>query len=81
MQKYEEPFLEFSAVVSKGTYIRALAEDIAEKLGTVGHLVELQRIRIGDFLVKDSFALNALNSEKIEKYILSIEKYNKTREH
>ena len=81
LQKYEEPFLEFSAVVSKGTYIRALAEDIAEKLGTVGHLVELQRIRIGDFLVKDSFALNALNSEKIEKYILSIEKYNKTREH
>ena len=39
--------LRFEATVSKGTYVRVLGEDIAARLGTVGHLMELRRIRIG----------------------------------
>ena len=73
-QKLENPFLEFSAVVSKGTYIRTLAEDIAEKLGTIGHLTELQRMRIGDFVVEKALNLNELDKEKIESQMISIEK-------
>ncbi|MBC8526245.1 MAG: tRNA pseudouridine(55) synthase TruB [Candidatus Cloacimonetes bacterium] len=73
-QKLEKPFLEFSAVVSKGTYIRTLAEDIAEKLGTIGHLTELQRMRIGDFVVEKALNLNELDKEKIESQMISIEK-------
>lgn len=72
LQKYEEPFLEFSALVSKGTYIRTLAEDIAEKLGTVGHLVELRRIRIGDFHIKDALKLDELDRKKIKELIISV---------
>ena len=34
-------------VCSKGTYVRTLAEEIAEALGTVGHLSALQRTRVG----------------------------------
>lgn len=41
--------LTFEAHVSKGTYIRTLAEDLAKTLGTVGHLIELQRTKIGKF--------------------------------
>ena len=37
----------FSTKVSKGTYVRTLGEDIALKLGTVGHLTGLQRIQSG----------------------------------
>lgn len=33
----------FDVECSKGTYIRSLCEDIAEKLGTVGHMKELER--------------------------------------
>ena len=46
---YEAPFLVFDVSVSKGTYIRALARDIASRLDTVGHLRELERYRVGPF--------------------------------
>ncbi len=41
-------YLRFQAVVSKGTYVRTLGEDIAEKLGTIGHLTTLRRVKVGD---------------------------------
>jgi len=39
----------FAARVSKGTYIRSLARDIARALGTVGHVTHLRRTRAGPF--------------------------------
>ena len=39
----------FSTTVSKGTYIRSLARDIAHALGTVGHVTMLRRTRAGPF--------------------------------
>lgn len=47
------PRLVFEVVCSKGTYVRTLAEDIAEALGTVGHLVALRRLRVGPFRIED----------------------------
>ena len=41
--------LTISVHCSKGTYIRSLAEDIAAKLDTLGHLIELRRVASGDF--------------------------------
>ena len=41
-------YLEFSVNCSRGTYVRTLAEDIAFKLGTYAHLVELRRTEIGN---------------------------------
>ena len=52
----------FKAHVSKGTYIRTLGEDIAEKLGTVGHLVKLTRSKIGPYSLE-----NAKNSENVNE--------------
>lgn len=37
----------FKATVSKGTYLRVLGEDIAERLNTVGHLISLRRTKMG----------------------------------
>jgi len=48
LQNTEQEIL-FSSVVSRGTYIRKLGEDIAEKIGTVGHLVALRREQSGIF--------------------------------
>ena len=36
-------------VCGRGTYVRTLAKDIAQKLGTVGHLNSLKRTRIGEY--------------------------------
>jgi tRNA pseudouridine55 synthase len=38
---------EFEAVVGKGTYVRSLARDLAEALGTVGHVAALRRTAVG----------------------------------
>jgi tRNA pseudouridine55 synthase len=40
---------DFVAEVGKGTYVRALARDLAVALGTLGHVVALRRIRVGQF--------------------------------
>jgi tRNA pseudouridine55 synthase len=49
-----------SALVSKGTYIRSLARDIAEALGTVGHVVMLRRTRAGPFALAGAISLDKL---------------------
>jgi tRNA pseudouridine55 synthase len=50
-----------SATVSKGTYIRSLARDIALALGTVGHVTMLRRTRAGPFGLKQAISLDFLS--------------------
>jgi len=49
-----------AATVSKGTYIRSLARDIAYALGTVGHLSYLRRTRAGPFSLEQAISLDFL---------------------
>jgi len=49
-----------SAAVSKGTYIRSLARDIAHALGTVGHVTMLRRTKAGPFTLKNAHPLDIL---------------------
>ncbi|BEV00248.1 tRNA pseudouridine(55) synthase TruB [Novosphingobium olei] len=49
------------AYVSKGTYIRSLARDIAHALGTVGHVTMLRRLRAGPFGLSEAISLDKLN--------------------
>ncbi len=49
------------AHVSKGTYIRSLARDIARNVGTVGHVTMLRRIKAGPFSLKHAISLDKLN--------------------
>jgi tRNA pseudouridine55 synthase len=49
-----------SATVSKGTYIRSLARDIARALGTVGHVSYLRRTRAGPFSLSEAISLDFL---------------------
>ncbi len=50
-----------AATVSKGTYIRSLARDIALALGTVGHVVMLRRTRAGPFGLDGAISLDFLD--------------------
>ena len=54
LMSFEKDEITFVAKVSKGTYIRTLGEDIAEKLGTVGHLTKLTRLEVGPYSLKDA---------------------------
>lgn len=54
---------------SKGTYIRALARDIAYELGTCAHLNALRRLEIGPFKLEDSAAYNLLKPFTIKNGI------------
>ena len=50
---------DFEAAVGEGTYIRALARDLAEALGTLGHIVELRRLAVGRFDETQAISLDS----------------------
>jgi tRNA pseudouridine55 synthase len=56
-----EEDITLTAHVSKGTYIRALARDIAYALGTVGHVTMLRRTRAGPFTLDHAISLDKLD--------------------
>lgn len=51
---------EFLIECGKGYYVRSLARDIALKLGTFGHVIELKRTKVGNFDLKTSVLLDDL---------------------
>lgn len=65
------------AKVSKGTYIRSLARDIARALGTVGHVTMLRRVKAGPFTLESAISLDKLNElgkgAPLEDIILPLE--------
>ena len=58
----DEDSATLSATVSKGTYIRSLARDIALALGTVGHVTMLRRTKAGPFTLEQANSLDFLAS-------------------
>ncbi len=54
------PYVSFSAVCSKGTYIRTLCDDMGKKLGVGAHLYELERTAIGSFRIEESLSIDEL---------------------
>ena len=65
------------AKVSKGTYIRSLARDIAHALGTVGHVTFLRRTQAGPFTETRAISLDMLeeigNGARLEDHLLPLE--------
>lgn len=55
--------LDIAVTCGKGTYIRSLAKDIGEKLGTCAHLTTLRRTAVGPFAVTDALDGRALFEE------------------
>lgn len=56
--------IEFEVSCSKGTYIRVLCEDIAEKLGTVGHMSALKRTLVDKFKIENTIDFETLEKNK-----------------
>jgi tRNA pseudouridine55 synthase len=66
----------FTAHVSKGTYIRSLARDIALALGTVGHVTYLRRTKAGPFDLAHAISLDKLaevgKAPTLEQHLLPL---------
>ena len=67
---------EFEVKCGKGTYVRSLARDIAEKLNTKGHIISLRRLSVGSFEEKDTividFSKEIIHSPSILNKILPV---------
>ena len=75
----KENTITFTVHCSKGTYIRSLCEDIAQRLGTIGYMKELNRTKVGIFNIENSISVEELeqnknNPEELNKYIIPIER-------
>ncbi len=57
----------FEVICEKGTYIRALARDLALKLGTRGHVGELHRAAVGDFSDNHSIDIEQIENADLEQ--------------
>ena len=74
----DEKIICFTVKCSKGTYIRSLCEDIAERLGTIGYMKELNRVKVGIFDIKNSIKIEELDNNKdnedfLKRNLISIE--------
>ena len=81
----ENKIIEYTVNCSKGTYIRSLCEDIAKKLGTIGYMENLIRLKAGEFSIENSITLEEiLNAENpynvLEKNIITLEEFFKDKE-
>ena len=56
------PYVTFTVLCSKGTYIRTLCNDIGEKLMVGAHLYSLERTAIGQFTLMDGLTFDELRS-------------------
>ena len=69
--KFQNNVITFEVKCSKGTYIRVLCENIAEKLGTVGLMKNLCRIRVNDFDLENSYTLDDVKNKNVQ--VINIE--------
>ena len=74
---YSQTSITVRVVCSKGTYIRALARDIGESLGSGGHLTALRRTRVGSVKVEDCLSVDAAATLISETPIECPENYEK----
>lgn len=71
---FEAPFLEFRVRCTKGCYVRALARDLGERLGTVAICYEVRRLKVGEFAADASPRLSDLKTkEDLAKHLKPID--------
>ena len=64
---YSKNIIKIEVTCSKGTYIRTLAEDIANKLGMDGYLIELRRTKIGKLNINEAFSIDNISTLSSDK--------------
>ena len=68
--EYQSDIIKIRVVCSKGTYIRALARDIGQALGSGAHLIGLVRTQVGDVRLEDCLQVDQID-ELVEKAVVT----------
>lgn len=81
----EKKEMKFEVKCSKGTYIRSLCEEIANALGTIGYMKELERTKVGEFSINQTTNLENLEQHSedqnyLNAKLITIEKIFEERE-
>jgi tRNA pseudouridine55 synthase len=71
--EYDWPFIEIDLRCGKGLYVRALARDLGEALGTGGHCVSIRRTAVGPFTLKMARSMDELPEAITASELLTIE--------
>jgi len=66
---YDWPIMEIRVSCSSGTYIRSLAHDIGQTLGTGAYLEKLERTKIGRLKIKSAVNLDEINQNNWQEYL------------
>ena len=66
---YEWPLLRLRIDCGRGTYIRSIARDLGEALGTGGYLTQLRRTRVGDFTAEASVTLDRVRADGVAPHL------------
>ena len=66
---YEWPIVRLRVECGRGTYIRAIARDRGDALGTGGYLTELRRTFVGAFHADNAVTLETLQTEGVERHL------------
>lgn len=76
---YDYPVIRFTIEVSSGTYIRSLARDIGQKLGTGAYMSSLRRTTVGEFRIEQATAIADLSLSTISAHKGLINRANSAR--
>jgi tRNA pseudouridine55 synthase len=67
IDQFNLPEVTFRVVCSKGTYIRALVNDVGQRLGCGAVLTSLQRTRIGQYHLSDALTIEELENRRLPR--------------
>lgn len=73
VNQIDENTFEFKITCSAGTYIRALARDLGEKLNSCATMTSLQRIQSGNFKLETSINFDTITKEDLINNLMSLE--------
>lgn len=66
---YEYPFVGFDCIVSSGTYVRSLVEDVGKTLKTGAYMSDLRRTQVGEFSIDQSIGVEGLTAEILAEHL------------
>ena len=66
--EYSLPEIKIYVECSKGTYVRQLAEDIGEKLGSVACISQIERTKVGPCILENAVSLNDLSENNLKSW-------------
>jgi tRNA pseudouridine55 synthase len=67
LTSYTYPYIQFTANVGSGTYIRSLVEDIGASLGTGAYMTDLRRTTVGEFKIANAIGVKAFKTEDLSE--------------